>query len=117
MNKFPRNSRLFCREWKFWILKRQIFQKNLGFIFRSNYDKKIKILKGINNPLDITIKSIMTNSLIKEIYLVCQFICQEGEFGSFIIMVKYIKSLLKNKVGFFEELPIKILPIFAKEII
>ena len=89
MNGSPRSSTVVSvTECKLWVLKRQIFQKILEFIFNSNYEENMKFLNGINIPLDSTIKAIMANNLIQEIYLAGQFICQEGEFGSCMYIIK-----------------------------
>ena len=89
MNGSPRSSTVVSvTECKLWVLKRQIFQKILEFIFNSNYEENMKFLNGINIPLDSTIKAIMANNLIQEIYLAGQYICQEGEFGSCMYIIK-----------------------------
>ena len=89
MNGSPRSSTVVSvTECKLWVLKRQIFHKILEFIFNSNYEENMKFLNGINIPLDSTIKTIMANNLIQEIYLAGQFICHEGDIGSCMYIIK-----------------------------
>ena len=89
MNNSPRsNTVVSVTECKLWVLKRQVFRKILEFIFTSNYEQNMKFLNGINIPLDSTIKSIMANNLIQEIYNEGQYIFKEGEFGSCMYIIK-----------------------------
>ena len=89
MNNSPRNNTVVAvTDCKLWVLKRQVFRKILEFIFTSNYEQNIKFLNGINIPLDSTIKSIMANNLIQEIYNEGQYIFKEGEFGSCMYIIK-----------------------------
>ena len=89
MNNSPRSTTVkSVTECTLWVLKRQIFQKILDFIFTLNYEENIKFLNGINIPLDDTIKSIMASNLIQQIYLKGQYICREGEFGSCMYIIK-----------------------------
>ena len=89
MNNCPRNNTVIAvTDCKLWVLKRQTFKKILEFIFNSNYEQNIKFLNGINIPLDSTIKSIMANNLIQEIYHEGQYIFKEGEFGSCMYIIK-----------------------------
>ena len=89
MNGSPRSTTVVSKtECKLWVLKRQIFQKILEFIFTLNYEESVKFLNGINIPLDGTIKAIMANNLIQEIYLKGQYIFKEGEFGSCLYIIK-----------------------------
>ena len=71
-----------------WALKRQVFRKIIEFIFTSNYEENMKFLKQVDLPIDSTLKSIMANNLIQEIYLKGQYICREGEFGSSLYIIK-----------------------------
>ena len=73
---------------KLWALKRQIFKKIIEFIFTSNYEENMKFLDQVNLPIESTLKSIMANYLIQEIYLKDQYICREGEFGSSLYIIK-----------------------------
>ena len=73
---------------KLWALKRQIFKKIIEFIFTSNYEENMKFLDQVNLPIESTLKSIMANYLIQEIYLKGQYICREGEFGSSLYIIK-----------------------------
>ena len=73
---------------KLWALKRQVFRKIIEFIFTSNYEENIKFLDQVNLPIESTLKSIMANNLIQEIYLKGQYICREGEFGSSLYIIK-----------------------------
>ena len=73
---------------KLWALKRQIFKKIIEFIFTSNYEENMKFLDQVNLPIESTLKSIMANYLIQEIYLKNQYICREGEFGSSLYIIK-----------------------------
>ena len=73
---------------KLWALKRQIFKKIIEFIFTSNYEENMKFLDQVNLPIESTLKSIMANYLILEIYLKGQYICREGEFGSSLYIIK-----------------------------
>ena len=89
MNNSPRdNTVVSATDCKLWGLKRQVFKKILEFIFNSNYEQNMKFLNGINIPLDSTIKSIMANNLIQEIYNKDQYIFKEGEFGSCMYIIK-----------------------------
>jgi len=89
MNNSPRNNTVVAvTDCKLWVLKRQVFKKILEFIFTSNYEQNMKFLNGINIPLDSTIKSIMANNLIQEIYNEGQYIFKEGEFGSCMYIIK-----------------------------
>ena len=71
-----------------WALKRQVFRKIIEFIFTSNYEENMKFLEQVDLPIDSTLKSIMANNLIQEIYLKGQYICREGEFGSSLYIIK-----------------------------
>ena len=73
---------------RLWGLKGQAFKKILEFIFKSNFEQNMKFLNGINIPLDNTIKSIMANNLIQEIYKKDQYIFKEGELGSCMYIIK-----------------------------
>ena len=73
---------------KLWALKRQVFRKIIEFIFTSNYEENMKFLDQVNLPIESTLKSIMANNLIQEIYLKGQYICREGEFGSSLYIIK-----------------------------
>ena len=73
---------------KLWALKRQVFRKIIEFIFTSNYEENIKFLDQVNLPIESTLKSIMANNLIQEIYIKGQYICREGEFGSSLYIIK-----------------------------
>ena len=89
MNNSPRsNTIVSVTDCKLWVLKRQVFRKILEFIFTLNYEQNKKFLEGINIPLDSTIKSIMANNLIQEIYKEGQYIFKEGEFGSCMYIIK-----------------------------
>ena len=89
MNNCPRNNTVIAvTDCKLWVLKRQVFKKILEFIFTSNYEQNKKFLNGINIPLDSTIKSIMANNLMQEIYHEGQYIFKEGEFGSCMYIIK-----------------------------
>ena len=89
MNNSPRSSTIVSvTDCKLWVLKRQVFRKILEFIFTLNYEQNKKFLEGINIPLDSTIKSIMANNLIQEIYNAGQYIFKEGEFGSCMYIIK-----------------------------
>jgi hypothetical protein len=69
MNNSPRTYTVVAvTDCKLWVLKRQVFKKILDFIFTLNYEQNMKFLEGINIPLDGTIKAIMANNLIQEIY-------------------------------------------------
>ena len=85
---------------KLWVLKRNVFRKILEFIFTLNYEQNMKFLEGINIPLDSTIKSIMANNLIQEIYTKGQYICKEGEVGSCMYIIKEgeVECIKKDKV-------------------
>jgi cGMP-dependent protein kinase len=85
---------------KLWVLKRHVFRKILEFIFTLNYEQNMKFLEGINIPLDSTIKSIMANNLIQEIYTKGQYICKEGEVGSCMYIIKEgeVECIKKDKV-------------------
>ena len=101
MNNSPRSSTVVSvTECKLWVLKRQIFQKILDFIFTLNYEENIKFLNGINIPLDDAIKAIMANNLIQEIYLKNQYICREGESGNCMYIIKdgEVECIKENKV-------------------
>ena len=71
-----------------WALKRQVFRKIIEFIFTSNYEENMKFLEQVDLPIDSTLKSIMANNLIQEIYLKGQYICREGEFGNSLYIIK-----------------------------
>ena len=71
-----------------WALKRQVFRKIVEFIFTSNYEENMKFLDQVNLPIESTLKSIMANNLIQEIYLKGQYICREGEFGNSLYVIK-----------------------------
>ena len=89
MNNSPRNNTIVSTsDCKLWVLKRSVFRKILEFIFTLNYEQNKKFLEGINIPLDSTIKSIMANNLIQEIYKEGQYIFKEGEFGSCMYIIK-----------------------------
>jgi len=89
MNNSPRsNTIVSVTDCKLWVLKRQVFRKILEFIFTLNYEQNKKFLEGINITLDSTIKSIMANNLIQEIYKAGQYIFKEGEFGSCMYIIK-----------------------------
>jgi cGMP-dependent protein kinase len=89
MNNSPRNNTVIAdTDCRLWALRRQVFKKILEFIFTSNYEQNMKFLNGINIPLDSTIKSIMANNLIQEIYHKDQYIFREGEFGSCMYIIK-----------------------------
>ena len=89
MNNSPRSSTIVSvTDCKLWVLKRQVFRKILEFIFTLNYEQNKKFLEGINIPLDSTIKSIMANNLIQEIYNAGQYIFKEGVFGSCMYIIK-----------------------------
>ena len=89
MNNSPRSSTVVSvTECKLWVLKRQIFQKILDFIFTLNYEENMRFLNGINIPLDDAIKAIMANNLIQEIYVKNQYICREGESGTCMYIIK-----------------------------
>ena len=75
-------------ECKLWALKRQVFRKIVEFIFTSNYEENMKFLDQVNLPIESTLKSIMANNLIQEIYLKGQYICREGEFGNSLYVIK-----------------------------
>ena len=89
MNNSPRTYTVVAvTDCKLWVLKSQVFRKILQFIFALNYEQNMKFLEGINIPLDSTIKSIMANNLIQEIYKVGQYIFKEGEIGSCMYIIK-----------------------------
>ena len=89
MNNSPRNFTVISEtDCKLWVLKRQVFRKILEFIFTLNYEQNMKFLEGINIPLDSTIKAIMANNLIQEIYNAGQYIFKEGEIGSCMYIIK-----------------------------
>ena len=71
-----------------WALKRQVFRKIIEFIFTSTYEENMKFLEQVDIPIESTLKSIMANNLIQEIYLKGQYICREGEFGSSLYIIK-----------------------------
>ena len=73
---------------KLWALKKQVFKKIIEFIFTSNYEENMKFLDQVDLPIESTLKSIMANNLIQEIYLKGQYICREGEFGSSLYIIK-----------------------------
>ena len=81
-------------------MKRQVFRKILEFIFTTNFEQNMKFLEGINIPLDSTIKSIMANNLIQEIYKAGQYIVKEGEFGSCMYIIKEgeVECIKEDKV-------------------
>ena len=54
----------------------------------SNYEENMKFLEQVDLPIESTLKSIMANNLIQEIYLKDQYICREGEFGSSLYIIK-----------------------------
>ena len=89
MNNSPRsNTVVSVTECKLWVLKRQVFRKVLEFIFASNFEQNMKFLNGINIPLDNTIKTVMANNLIQEIYNKDKYIFKEGEIGSCMYIIK-----------------------------
>ena len=89
MNNSPRSNTIVAvTDCKLWVLKRQVFKKILEFIFTLNYDQNKKFLEGINIPLDSTIKTIMANNLIQEIYKAGQYIFKEGELGGCMYIIK-----------------------------
>ena len=89
MNNSPRNFTVIAEtDCKLWVLKRQVFRKILEFIFTLNYEQNMKFLEGINIPLDSTIKAIMANNLIQEIYYAGQYIFKEGELGNCMYIIK-----------------------------
>ena len=89
MNNSPRSNTIVAvTDCKLWVMKRQVFRKILEFIFTTNYEQNMKFLEGINIPLDSTIKSIMANNLIQEIYKEGQYIVKEGEVGSCMYIIK-----------------------------
>ena len=101
MNNSPRSTTVVAvTDCKLWALKRQVFKKILEFIFTLNYEQNKKFLEGINIPLDNTIKSIMANNLIQEIYKAGYYICKEGEYGSCMYIIKEgeIECIKDNKV-------------------
>ena len=73
---------------KLWALKRTVFRKIIEFIFTSNYEENMKFLDQVNLPIESTLKSIMANNLIQEIYHKGEYICREGEFGSSLYIIK-----------------------------
>ena len=73
---------------KLWALKRTVFRKIIEFIFTSNYEENMKFLDQVNLPIENTLKSIMANNLIQEIYHKGDYICREGEFGSSLYIIK-----------------------------
>ena len=89
MNNSPRSNTIVAvTDCKLWVLKRQVFKKILEFIFTLNYEQNKKFLEGINIPLDSTIKTIMANNLIQEIYKAGQYIFKEGELGGCMYIIK-----------------------------
>jgi len=89
MNNAPRIFTVVAEtDCKLWVLKRQVFRKILEFIFTLNYEQNMKFLEGINIPLDSTIKAIMANNLIQEIYSAGQYIFKEGELGNCMYIIK-----------------------------
>ena len=89
MNNTPRSTTVVSvTECKLWALKRQVFRKILEFIFNSNFEQNMQFLNGINIPLESTVKSIMANNLIQEIYNEGQYIFKEGEIGSCMYIIK-----------------------------
>ena len=101
MNNSPRTYTVVAvTDCKLWVLKRHVFRKILEFIFTLNYEQNMKFLEGINIPLDSTIKSIMANNLIQEIYTKGQYICKEGEVGSCMYIIKEgeVECIKKDKV-------------------
>ena len=101
MNNSPRTYTVVAvTDCKLWVLKRNVFRKILEFIFTLNYEQNMKFLEGINIPLDSTIKSIMANNLIQEIYTKGQYICKEGEVGSCMYIIKEgeVECIKKDKV-------------------
>ena len=82
------NTIIADTECKLWALKRQVFRKIVEFIFTSNYEENMKFLDQVNLPIESTLKSIMANNLIQEIYLKDQYICREGEFGNSLYIIK-----------------------------
>ena len=89
MNNSPRSSTVISvTECKLWVLKRQIFQKILDFIFTLNFEENMKFLNDVNIPLDDTIKAIMANNLLQQIYKKDQYICREGESGNCMYIIK-----------------------------
>ena len=73
---------------KLWALKRTVFRKIIEFIFTSNNEENMKFLDQVNLPIESTLKSIMANNLIQEIYHKGEYICREGEFGSSLYIIK-----------------------------
>jgi CRP-like cAMP-binding protein len=101
MNNSPRSNTVkSVTECKLWVLKRQIFRKILEFIFSSNFEQNMKFLNGINIPLDSTIKAIMANNLIQEIYKKDKYIFKEGEVGNCMYIIKEgeVECIKGNKV-------------------
>ena len=89
MNNSPRsNTVVSVTDCKLWVLKRQVFRKIIEFIFTSNFEQNMKFLNGVNIPLDSTIKSIMANNLIQEIYTQGKYIFKEGELASCMYIIK-----------------------------
>ena len=54
----------------------------------ADTDCNMKFLEQVDLPIESTLKSIMANNLIQEIYLKDQYICREGEFGSSLYIIK-----------------------------
>ena len=101
MNNSPRSTTVSSvTDCRLWALKKQVFRKILEFIFTSNFEQNMKFLDGINIPLDSTIKSIMANNLIQEIYNEGQYIFKEGEIGScmYIIFEGEVECIKGDKV-------------------
>ena len=87
-NSLRRTTVVSVTDCKLWALKKQFFKKIIDFIFTSNYEQNMKFLDGINIPLDSTIKSIMANNLIQEIYDEGTYIFKEGESGNCLYIIK-----------------------------
>ena len=89
MHNCPRNFTVIAvTDCKLWVLRRQVFRKILEFIFTLNYEQNMKFLDSINIPLDSTIKSIIANNLIQEIYKPGEYIFKEGQNGSCMYIIK-----------------------------
>ena len=89
MHNCPRNFTVIAvTDCKLWVLRRQVFRKILEYIFTLNYEQNMKFLDSINIPLDSTIKSIIANNLIQEIYKPGEYIFKEGQNGSCMYIIK-----------------------------